>query len=97
MYVLDPGSHTLPDKLMALKSVNLFVQFSLLQKEIKKYNSALLDKHQMIVVNKMDIKGAEDCIRNLYSLTNMLIIPVSGLHRLNTDCLSDIMLCLHLK
>ena len=98
LYVLDPSSDALPEKTIpdALLSsraglTNLYQQLLLLQNELRLYDQRLLDKQQLIVVNKMDIDGAEECARQLKKNTELMIIPVSGLHRFNIEALTNIL------
>lgn len=97
LYVLDPSNNSLPDEVIPKGSLNLYQQLVLLQNKLKEYDSTLLNKHQMVAVNKMDIDGSEECIRELYNQTNLLLIPISGLHRLNIDSLIDILVYEHMK
>ncbi len=99
LYVLDPCSNMLPDKLVPdtlLTSMKdngnyLYKQLKFLQNELLMYDKKLLNKQQLIVVNKMDNDGTEEMVRELNKQTDLLIIPVSGLYRLNIEYLINIL------
>lgn len=102
LYILDPCTNMLPEKLIPDALIDcgsgcpdLYQQLLLLQNELKEYDSKLLDKQQIVVVNKMDVDGAEKLTRELYNETELIIVPISGLHRLNIDCLIDILLSMY--
>ncbi len=82
----------MPDCITADGTPDLYQQLLLLQNELKEYDEKLLDKYQIVVVNKMDIDGIESTVRELNDKTNMLVVPISGLYRLNIHNLISILL-----
>lgn len=82
----------MPDCITADGTPDLYQQLLLLQNELKEYDEKLLDKYQIVVVNKMDIDGIESTVRELNDKTNMLVVPISGLYRLNIHNLINILL-----
>jgi GTP-binding protein len=70
LYVLD-GTQPLLDQLKVLEN------------ELNLYNDGLSRKAKMVVVNKVDIEGVEEKIRQLNGCISLPIIPISALYRWN--------------
>ena len=82
----------MPDCISRDGAPDLYQQLQLLQNELKEYDEKLIDKYQIVVVNKMDIDGIESSVRELKDKINMLVVPISGLYRLNIPNLINILL-----
>lgn len=77
MFVLDGG-------------LDLYHQMITLEKELTLYKSGLASQVKVIVVNKMDLEGADDLVRKLSQQTPLPIMPVSCLEQWNIDHLKSV-------
>ena len=94
LYILDPSQYALPHSGFINTSTgkpDLFEQLKALQTELWLYNSSLSKRPHVIIVNKMDIKEADVCARQLRQKTDSIIIPVSGHYRLNIESFVNIL------
>ncbi|MGM1458844.1 MAG: GTPase ObgE, partial [Columbia Basin potato purple top phytoplasma] len=70
---------------------NIYDKYCQLREELKKYNSKILDKPQIILFNKMDLENAEkklSLFKNNFT-DEQIIIACSVWNHFNLDCLKD--------
>ncbi|RLN49489.1 hypothetical protein BBJ29_000077 [Phytophthora kernoviae] len=76
LYVLDTAGSEGRDPLE---------DFAHLQKELELYAPGISSRPSLIVANKMDEPGAEDIFNKLRQSTDLAVLPVSALHKVDID------------
>lgn len=76
MYVLDTAGTEGRDPISDFKH---------LQKELELYAPNITTRPSLIVANKMDEQGAEKNLHKLRKITDLAVLPVSALHKMDID------------
>lgn len=81
---------TYSKKISANTVLPLSEQLQILKEELALYNPALPNKAKLIVINKVDLKGVEDKVREFCKVKpNLPVIPISGLYQWNIKELKE--------
>lgn len=76
MYVLDTAGSEGRDPME---------DFTHLQRELELYAPGISSRPSLIIANKMDEEGAEDNFHRLRKSTDLAVLPVSALHKVDID------------
>ncbi|KAL3673632.1 hypothetical protein V7S43_001331 [Phytophthora oleae] len=76
MYVLDTAGSEGRDPME---------DFTHLQRELELYAPGISSRPSLIIANKMDEQGAEDNFHTLRKSTDLAVLPVSALHKVDID------------